>query len=46
MKFGAVAPILRIFDIAKAREFCLEHLGFGVCWEHRFAVQANEPDKA
>ncbi|OWQ86281.1 glyoxalase/bleomycin resistance/extradiol dioxygenase family protein [Roseateles aquatilis] len=29
-------PILRIFDIAKAREFYLDYLGFEVDWEHRF----------
>ena len=46
MKFGAETPILRIFDIAKAREFYLDFLGFAVDWEHRFAVQANETDKA
>lgn len=32
-------PILRIFDIAKAREFYLGFLGFELDWEHRF-----EPD--
>jgi catechol 2,3-dioxygenase-like lactoylglutathione lyase family enzyme len=30
-------PILRIFDLAKAREFYLEFLGFRLDWEHRFA---------
>ena len=39
MKFGAVTPILRMFDIAKAREFYLGFLGFTVDFEHRF-----EPD--
>ena len=29
-------PILRIFDVAKAREFYIEFLGFTVDWEHRF----------
>ena len=29
-------PILRIFDLAKAREFYVEFLGFAVDWEHRF----------
>lgn len=29
-------PILRIFDVAKAREFYLDFLGFKVDWEHRF----------
>ena len=35
-KLGAVTPILRIFDIAKAREFYVGFLGFEVQWEHRF----------
>jgi hypothetical protein len=29
-------PILRIFDVAKAREFYVGFLGFAVDWEHRF----------
>jgi catechol 2,3-dioxygenase-like lactoylglutathione lyase family enzyme len=29
-------PILRIFDVAKAREFYVDFLGFAVDWEHRF----------
>ena len=29
-------PILRIFDVARAREFYLDFLGFAVDWEHRF----------
>lgn len=29
-------PIVRIFDVAKAREFYGDFLGFGVDWEHRF----------
>lgn len=32
-----VVPILRIFDVAKAKEFYVDYLGFGVDWEHRFA---------
>lgn len=35
-KLGAVTPILRMFDIAKAREFYLGFLGFDVLFEHRF----------
>lgn len=31
-----VVPILRIFDVGKAREFYLDYLGFTVDWEHRF----------
>jgi catechol 2,3-dioxygenase-like lactoylglutathione lyase family enzyme len=30
------APILRIFDVEKAREFYLDFLGFTMDWEHRF----------
>jgi len=29
-------PILRIFDVAKAREFYIDYLDFTVDWEHRF----------
>ena len=29
-------PIFRIFDVAKAREFYVNFLGFRVDWEHRF----------
>jgi len=36
MKLGAITPILRIFDEAKAREFYVDFLGFEVDWEHRF----------
>lgn len=35
-KLGAVTPILRMFDIAKAREFYLGFLGFEVLFEHSF----------
>jgi uncharacterized glyoxalase superfamily protein PhnB len=34
--FGAVIPILRIFDIGKADEFYQGFLGFSVDWDHRF----------
>ena len=37
--FSTVTPILRMFDIRKAREFYLDFLGFKVEFEHRF-----EPD--
>ena len=33
-------PILRIFDLGKAREFYLDFLGFRVDWEHRFDADA------
>jgi uncharacterized glyoxalase superfamily protein PhnB len=36
MQLGKTTPILRIFDEAKAREFYLDYLGFGVVFEHRF----------
>jgi catechol 2,3-dioxygenase-like lactoylglutathione lyase family enzyme len=36
LKLGTVTPILRMFDIAKAREFYLDFLGFEVRFEHRF----------
>ncbi|WP_027741141.1 glyoxalase superfamily protein [Streptomyces phytophilus] len=35
--FRRTVPIFRIFDIAKAREFYLDYLGFTVDWEHRFS---------
>jgi hypothetical protein len=31
-----VIPLLRIFDVDKAKEFYLGYLGFTVDWEHRF----------
>jgi uncharacterized glyoxalase superfamily protein PhnB len=31
-----VIPVLRIFDIAKAKEFYMDWLGFTIDWEHRF----------
>jgi catechol 2,3-dioxygenase-like lactoylglutathione lyase family enzyme len=37
--FDRTIPILRIFDVAKAREFYCDFLGFAVLNEHRF-----EPD--
>lgn len=33
-------PILRIFDVSKAREFYEGFLGFKVDWEHRFEEDA------
>lgn len=35
--FGRTVPILRMFDVAKAREFYLDWLGFQIVFEHRFA---------
>jgi catechol 2,3-dioxygenase-like lactoylglutathione lyase family enzyme len=37
VKLGRTTPILRIFDVARAREFYLGFLGFSVDWEHRFS---------
>lgn len=34
--FGPITPIIRIFDIAKARAFYLDYLGCAVDFEHRF----------
>ena len=34
--FELIAPIVRIFDVAKAHEFYLGYLGFSVDWEHRY----------
>lgn len=34
--FGCAVPVLRIQDEARAREFYVDYLGFGVEWEHRF----------
>lgn len=39
MDYGPVIPVLRMFDIGKAREFYVGFLGGAVDWEHRF-----EPD--
>jgi catechol 2,3-dioxygenase-like lactoylglutathione lyase family enzyme len=36
MKFGSVTPVLRMFDVAKAREFYVDFLGFTVDFEHRY----------
>ena len=37
IEFQRVVPILRIFDIEKAKEFYVGYLGCTVDWEHRFA---------
>lgn len=36
INFTRTIPILRIFDVAKAKEFYMGYLGFQVDWEHRF----------
>jgi uncharacterized glyoxalase superfamily protein PhnB len=38
--FQQIIPILRIFDVAKAKEFYGGFLGFTVDWEHRFDDRA------
>ena len=35
-QFLKTTPILRMFDVRKAREFYLDFLGFKVDFEHRF----------
>ncbi|UVI27470.1 VOC family protein [Paenibacillus spongiae] len=35
-KLGTITPILRIFDVPKAKEFYVGFLGFTVDWEHTF----------
>jgi catechol 2,3-dioxygenase-like lactoylglutathione lyase family enzyme len=39
-KLKRTIPILRIFDVAKAREFYIGYLGFSVEFEHRFHENA------
>ena len=34
--FDKVIPIFRMFDVAKAKEFYLDYLGFRIDFEHRF----------
>lgn len=34
--FHQVVPIFRIFDVARAKEFYGDFLGFQIDWEHRF----------
>lgn len=41
MEFLTTIPILRIFNVAKAKEFYLDYLGFTLDWEHHF--EANTP---
>jgi catechol 2,3-dioxygenase-like lactoylglutathione lyase family enzyme len=36
MNLSAAIPIIRIFSVAKAKEFYLDFLGFTLEWEHRF----------
>ena len=34
--FEHATPILRIFDVAKAKEFYVDYLGFKFEWDHQF----------
>lgn len=34
--FQRTIPILRMFNLEKAREFYIDYLGFQVDWEHKF----------
>lgn len=37
LRFLTAVPILRIFDVAKAKEFYLEFLGFELDWSHQYS---------
>ena len=39
MRFDRVIPVLRIFDVGKAKEFYVDYLGMTIDWEHRFEPQ-------
>jgi uncharacterized glyoxalase superfamily protein PhnB len=41
VSFQKTIPILRIFDVEKAKEFYADFLGFSVDWEHQF--EENTP---
>ena len=41
IEFKKVIPQLRIFDVAKAKEFYVDWLGFHIDWEHHF--EENTP---
>lgn len=38
VSFEQAVPILRIFDLDKAKSFYIGYLGFRIDWEHRFAA--------
>ena len=40
ISFRTTVPLLRIFDVEKAKEFYVSFLGFAVDWEHRFDEKA------
>ena len=37
IRFAKTIPIMRIFDVARAKDFYVDYLGFTVDFEHRFA---------
>ena len=41
IKIRQAVPILRMFDVRKAREFYRDYLGFSIDWAHRF--EPNTP---
>jgi len=41
IEFVQTIPLLRIFDVAKAKEFYVGFLGFAIDWEHRFEEVAR-----
>ena len=40
VQFHRTIPILRMFDVEKAKQFYVDFLGFKVDWEHRFDADA------
>ncbi|MFI4874398.1 MAG: glyoxalase superfamily protein [Blastopirellula sp. JB062] len=40
ISFQQTIPILRIFDVDKAKRFYVDFLGFTIDWEHRFDPDA------
>ena len=38
---NSAIPILRMYDVAKTKDFYLDFLGFTLDWEHRFS--GNSP---
>jgi len=40
IQFEKTVPLLRIFDLPKAKEFYVDFLGFTIDWEHRFDDRA------
>ena len=39
-KLGQTTPILRMFDVDKAKEFYIDYLGYKIDFEHRFEPTA------